>query len=81
MRRVLASLLRIRAMAQKERRQLVRDRLTLAMIVGIPALQLALFGYAVNLDVRHVPTAVVDAASRSAIPSATEPILRVTSKV
>jgi ABC-2 type transport system permease protein len=63
MRRVLASLLRIRAMAQKERRQLVRDRLTLAMIVGIPALQLALFGYAVNLDVRHVPTAVVDAAS------------------
>ena len=63
MRRVLASLLRIRAMAQKERRQLVRYRLTLAMIVGIPALQLALFGYAVNLDVRHVPTAVVDAAS------------------
>jgi len=61
-RRLLASLLRIRAMARKEIRQLVRDRLTLAMIAGIPALQLALFGYAVNLDVRHVPTAVFDAA-------------------
>ncbi len=62
MRRVLASLLRIRAMARKELRQLVRDRLTLAMIVGIPALQLALFGYAVNLDVRHIATALLDEA-------------------
>jgi ABC-2 type transport system permease protein len=61
-RRALASLLRIRAMAQKELRQLVRDRLTLAMIVGIPALQLVLFGYAVNLDVRNISTAVLDGA-------------------
>jgi ABC-2 type transport system permease protein len=61
-RRLVASLRRIRAMAQKELRQLVRDRLTLAMIVGIPALQLVLFGYAVNLDVRNIATAVFDGA-------------------
>jgi ABC-2 type transport system permease protein len=59
-RRLAASLRRIAAMAQKELRQLVRDRLTLGMIVGIPSLQLVLFGYAINLDVRHVPTAVLD---------------------
>ena len=45
---------------------MVRDRLTLAMIVGIPTLQLVLFGYAINLDVRHVPTAVLD-RSRSSL--------------
>lgn len=50
------------AMARKEFRQLVRDRLTLGFIVGIPSLQLVLFGYAINLDVRHVPTAVLDRA-------------------
>jgi ABC-2 type transport system permease protein len=54
---------RIAAMAHKEFRQLVRDRATLAMIVGIPAMQLVLFGYAINLDVRHVPTALLDRAS------------------
>jgi ABC-2 type transport system permease protein len=48
------------AMARKEFRQLRRDRLTLGMIIGIPTLQLVLFGYAINLDVRHVPTAVLD---------------------
>ena len=58
--RIRASLRRILAMAHKEFRQLARDRLTLAMIVGIPSLQLTLFGYAINLDVRRVPTAVVD---------------------
>ncbi|MEN8182317.1 MAG: ABC transporter permease [Myxococcota bacterium] len=50
------------AVARKEFRQLVRDRPTLGMIVGIPALQLVLFGYAIDLDVRHVPTAVLDRA-------------------
>jgi len=50
------------AVAQKELRQLFRDRPSLAMIVGIPALQLVLFGYAINLDVRHIPTAVLDRA-------------------
>ncbi len=48
------------AVARKEFRQLLRDRPTLGMIVGIPALQLTLFGYAIDLDVRRVPTAVLD---------------------
>src|SRR5690606_35000427 len=51
---------------RKELRQLVRDRLTMGMIVGIPAIQLMLFGYAINLDVRGVSTAVLD-RSRSAL--------------
>jgi len=38
----------------------VRDRPTLAMIVGIPTMQLILFGYAINMDVRNVATAVLD---------------------
>ncbi|HXJ35574.1 MAG TPA: ABC transporter permease [Candidatus Eisenbacteria bacterium] len=57
---MIASARRMLAMARKEFRQLVRDRLTLGMIVGIPSLQLVLFGYAINLDVRHIPTAVLD---------------------
>lgn len=42
-----------------------RDRLTLALIVGIPALQLVLFGYAVQTDVRHQPTIVLDESRTS----------------
>jgi ABC-2 type transport system permease protein len=52
-------------MARKEFRQLARDRLTLGMIVGIPSLQLVLFGYAINLDVRHIPTALLDRSQSS----------------
>lgn len=37
-----------------------RDRLTVAMMVGIPAVQLALFGYAIRTEVRHLPTLVLD---------------------
>ena len=44
----------------------MRDRLSLGFIVGIPSLQLILFGYAINLDVRHIPTAIVD-QSQSAL--------------
>jgi ABC-2 type transport system permease protein len=47
-------------MARKEFVQLGRDRLTMGFVVGIPTLQLVLFGYAINLDVRGIPTAVVD---------------------
>ncbi|MDR0563642.1 MAG: ABC transporter permease [Azoarcus sp.] len=43
----------------KEFLQLKRDRLTFAMIVGIPVMQLLLFGFAINSDPRHLPTAVV----------------------
>ncbi len=43
----------------KEFIQLRRDRLTFGMIVGIPIMQLVLFGYAINADPKHMPTAVV----------------------
>jgi ABC-2 type transport system permease protein len=47
-------------MVRKEFIQMRRDRLTLAMMVGIPAIQLALFGYAIRTEVRHLPTVVLD---------------------
>jgi ABC-2 type transport system permease protein len=43
----------------KEFIQLLRDRLTFAMVVGIPLMQLLLFGYAINSDPKHLPTAVI----------------------
>src|SRR5947209_12947395 len=43
----------------KEFLQLRRDRVTFAMIVGIPIVQLALFGFAINTDPKHLPTAVI----------------------
>lgn len=43
----------------KEFQQMMRDRLTFAMAVGIPVLQLVLFGYAINTDPKGLPTAVV----------------------
>ncbi|EPC02799.1 hypothetical protein L861_23585 [Litchfieldella anticariensis FP35 = DSM 16096] len=53
---------RLLAIVLKELRQLRRDRLTFAMIVGIPVMQLVLFGYAINLDVRQLDAAVLDQA-------------------
>jgi ABC-2 type transport system permease protein len=53
------SLSRILAVLIKEFRQLSRDRLTFAMILGIPVIQLLLFGYAINTDPKHLPTAVL----------------------
>jgi ABC-2 type transport system permease protein len=47
----------------KEFIQLKRDRLTFGMIIGIPVLQLILFGYAINSDPRRLPTAVLAADS------------------
>ena len=43
----------------KEFIQLKRDRLTFGMIVAIPIMQLVLFGYAINSDPKHLPTAIV----------------------
>jgi ABC-2 type transport system permease protein len=54
------------AMSGKEMHQLGRDRLTVGLVVGIPSLQLVLFGFAINMDVRNVPTAVLD-RSQSAL--------------
>jgi ABC-2 type transport system permease protein len=45
----------------KEFIQLKRDRLTFGMIVGIPVIQLILFGFAINSDPKHLPTAVLSA--------------------
>jgi ABC-2 type transport system permease protein len=53
-------------MMKKEFIQMRRDRLTIAMMVGIPALQLALFGYAIRTEVRHLPTLVLDESRTSA---------------
>ena len=47
----------------KEFIQLKRDRLTFGMIIGIPVIQLILFGYAINADPKRLPTAVLTADS------------------
>jgi len=49
-------------MVWKEFVQMRRDRLTLGIMVGIPALQLVLYGYAIQTEVRHLPTVVLDEA-------------------
>ena len=53
------SIARFRAMLVKEFIQMRRDRLTFGMMVGIPLLQLVLFGYAINADPKHLPAAVI----------------------
>src|SRR6266403_37630 len=45
----------------KEFLQLRRDRITFAMIIGIPIIQMTLFGFAINTDPKHLPTAVIAA--------------------
>ncbi|MBV8604275.1 MAG: ABC transporter permease [Pelomonas sp.] len=55
------SLARIAAVFVKELQQMLRDRLTFAMAVGVPVLQLVLFGYAINTDPKGLPLAVVTA--------------------
>lgn len=57
----LFSFKRFIAMVGKEFVQMRRDRLTFGMMVGIPLIQLVLFGYAINSDPRHLPTAVLSA--------------------
>jgi len=47
------------AVIVKEFIQMRRDRLTFGMMVGIPLLQLMLFGFAINSDPKHLPTAVI----------------------
>jgi ABC-2 type transport system permease protein len=52
------SLRRVGAIVAKELIQLRRDRLTFALILGVPVMQLFLFGFAINNDPKHLPTAV-----------------------
>jgi ABC-2 type transport system permease protein len=58
----MTSLSRIFAILLKEVRQLRRDRLTFGMVVGLPIIQMLLFGYAINTDVRNLRTAIADQA-------------------
>ena len=50
---------RLWAVVRKEFIQMMRDRLTFAMMVLVPIIELVLFGYAINFDPRNLPTAVV----------------------
>lgn len=59
----MISLSRLLAIIKKEVRQLRRDRLTFGMVVGVPVIQMLLFGYAINTDVRNLKTAVVNQAN------------------
>ena len=55
----MQALARMFAIALKEVQQMLRDKLTFAMAVGVPIMQLVLFGYAINTDPKGLPTAVV----------------------
>jgi ABC-2 type transport system permease protein len=52
---------RLRSIVWKEFIQMRRDRGTLALMLGVPVMQLTLFGYAIRQDVRNLPTVVYDA--------------------
>ena len=79
--KLAASFRRLRAVAIKEIRQLSRDRVTFGMIVGVPMMQMLLFGFAINFDVRNLATVVQDQANSSmsreflAQPAATDPTI------
>jgi ABC-2 type transport system permease protein len=51
---------RLRALLVKEFIQMSRDRVTFAMMVALPVIQLIVFGFAINTDVKHLPTMVFD---------------------
>ena len=53
------SLSRLRAILRKEFIQMRRDRVTFAMMLAVPIMQLVMFGYAINSDPRHMPAALV----------------------
>jgi ABC-2 type transport system permease protein len=57
---------RLSAIMVKELQQLRRDRITLGMILGIPMMQLVLFGYAINMNLRGLPAGIVDQAGSQA---------------
>ena len=53
---------RFQAVLIKEFIQMRRDRLTFAMMIGVPLVQLILFGYAINTDPKQLPTALLVAS-------------------
>lgn len=54
----MSSLSRIWAIMAKELIQMRRDRMTFAMMIGLPIIQLVLFGFAINTDPKHLPAAI-----------------------
>jgi ABC-2 type transport system permease protein len=58
----LFSLRRLGALLAKESIQMRRDRVTFAMMLGVPLMQLVLFGFAINNDPKHLPAALVAAS-------------------
>lgn len=68
------SLQRIASILFKEFRQLSRDRPTFGMVVLIPLIQLLLFGYAINTDVRNLPVSIVDLSGSAASRALTEAV-------
>jgi len=52
------SFARLFAVLMKEFIQMRRDRMTFALMIGVPVMQLLLFGFAINTDPRHLPTVV-----------------------
>ncbi len=61
----MKSLLRIQAIFYKELTQLSRDRMTFGMVIMIPLIELMLFGYAINTNIRDIPVGVVDHSQTS----------------
>ena len=57
------SLSRLRALLIKEMIQMRRDRLTFAMMLGVPLMQLLLFGFAINNDPKSLPAALVTSST------------------
>ena len=51
---------RLKTMISKEFIQMIRDRGTFSMIIGLPLVQLVLFGYAINSNPKHLPTVLVN---------------------
>ena len=63
---------RLTAMIRKEFIQMRRDRLTLGLMTGIPILQMLLFGWAIQTEVKYLPTVVLDEARTGATRELTE---------
>jgi len=70
----MAPLQRILAIIIKELKQLGRDRLTFGMVIMIPLIQLLMFGYAINTDVRNIPIGVVNQSDSAVARILTETI-------
>ena len=66
---------RLVAIVVKEMKQLSRDRMTFGMIVITPLLQLMLFGYAINTDIRHVPAGIIDMSQTTYSRAVTQTII------